>query len=73
MTVNTYQNINSLLLKISQLLRQSSRKGKKLIALEIAVTVNTFQNINSHLLKIGQLVRQFSRKGTKLIALEIAE
>ena len=66
----------SLFLKIGQLFKKSSRKGRKLIALEIAVTVNPYQNINSQLLKIRQLVKQSSgkssRKGRKLIALEIA-
>ena len=59
--MNTDPDIKSKLLMIGQLVRQSSRKGRKLIALEIAVTVNTYQIINSHLLKIVQLVRQFSR------------
>ena len=60
--MNTDPDIKSKLLMIGQLVKQSSRKGRKLIALEIAVTVNTYENINSHLLKIGQLGRQSSRK-----------
>jgi len=71
--VNTDQNINSQIFKIGQRVKQSSRKRRKLIAVEIAETVNADQNINSQIFKIDQLVKQSSRKRRKLIAVEIAE
>ena len=71
--MNTDQNIISQSSKSGQLVKQSSRNRRKLIAGEKAETVNTDQNINSQLLKIGQLVKQSSRNGRKLIAGEIAE
>ena len=60
-------------MKISNLVEQSSRKGRKLIVAEVAETVNTHQNINSQFSKIHQLVEQSHRKGRKLIADEISE
>ena len=60
-------------MKIGQHFKKSSRKGRQLIALEIAVTVNPYPNINSHLMKIGQLVKQSSGKGRKLLTEDVAE
>ena len=62
MTVNPHQNRNSHLMKIGQLVKQSSGKGRKLVTDDVAETVNTNQDIMSLFLKIGQLFKQSSRK-----------
>ena len=72
-TVNKYQDKHSQLLKICEVVKQSSRNGRKFNVVEIARTVNAHQDKHSHLFMIGELVKQSSRNGRKLIVFEIAK
>ena len=57
-------------MKIAELVKQSSRKGRKLIVVKNTETVRTHQVGNSQLLKIAELVKQARRKRRKLIVVK---
>ena len=65
MTVNPYQNMNSHLMKIGQLVKQSSGKGRKLVTEDVAETVNTYQDIISLLLKNWSAFQAIQQEGQK--------
>jgi len=70
-TMNTLQDRDSQRLKIEELVKQSSRKGRKLIVANITKTVNRHRDRNSQPSKIGETVKQSSRKRRKVIEVEI--
>jgi hypothetical protein len=70
-TVSTLQDRNSQPLKIGELVKQSSRKGRKLIVVKIAKTVRRDQDISSQPLKTSEPVENSSRKRRKLIVAKI--
>ena len=62
-TVKKHQDKHSQIGKIDELVKQSRRNGRKLIAVEIAKTVGTHQEKHSQFKKIGKLVKQSGRNG----------
>jgi len=70
--VNTHQDRNPQPVEVRELIKQSSRKGRKLIAVEISETMSKHEDRDSQPLKIGELIKQSSRNGRKLIDVEIA-
>ena len=64
-TVNADQNINSQIFKIDQLVKQSSRNGRKLIAGEIPETVNTHQKHNLTVVEEWSACQTIQQEGKK--------